>query len=329
MSYAPRPQQNIQDRTLEFQQSVNTFNRRTGAHNSYQPVPQQPTPAVKKSEFQLRASRIAKDISHTSELLAKLALLAKKKPLFDDRPVEISELTYVIKQDIIKIEKNLKNLQDYMKTGVDSKNEQLKTNSKNIVQLLNTKMKNVSGNFKQVLESRQKIELENKSRQERFFSTIQSAQHQQQQQQQQQSQQSQSQNQMNGSAHTVSDNPFMIDESALQENSALLSLPQDQQLQLLEEQSTQYLQERNMAVETIESTINEVGNLFQQLATMVNEQSEVIQRIDQNVEDIDLNIQGAQRELLKYFNGISNNRWLFLKVFGVLLVFFILWIMVN
>lgn len=313
MSYTQRPQQNIQDRTLEFQQSVNTFNRRNSAMNKYQPAPvQQQQPVVKKSEFQLRASKIAKDISHTSELLGKLALLAKKKPLFDDRPIEISELTYVIKQDIIKIEKNLKNLQDYMKTGVDSKDKDLKTNSKNIVQLLNTKMKNVSGNFKEVLETRQRIEIENKSRQERFISTIQNT---------------QQQGKLTGPK--TSENPFMIDESVVPENSALLSLPQDQQLQLLEEQSSQYLQERNLAVETIESTINEVGNLFQQLATMVNEQSEVVQRIDQNVDDIDMNIQGAQRELLKYFNNISSNRWLFLKIFGVLLLFFILWIMVN
>lgn len=310
--YAPGQTQDIRNRTVEFQQCVNTFNKRLNKSqhgNNQQVAP----PNIKRSEFQQRASKIAKDISHTSELLGKLAILAKKKPLFDDKPIEISELTYVIKQDIVKIEKNLKNLQDYLKTGNEASNEELKMNSKNIVQLLNTKMKNVSGNFKEVLETRQKNELENKSRKEKFFSTLQ--------QQQQNS---------NHAATRVSDNPFLMEPSSNGgENNALLSLPQDQQLQLLEEQSSQYMQDRNLAVETIESTINEVGNLFQQLATMVNEQSEVIQRIDTNVEDIDLNITGAQRELLKYFNSINQNRWLYLKIFGVLIIFFILWILVN
>lgn len=310
MSYLPGQTQDIRNRTVEFQQCVNTFNKRINKsqHLNNQQVA---SPNIKRSEFQTRASKIAKDISHTSELLGKLALLAKKKPLFDDKPIEISELTYVIKQDIVKIEKNLKNLQDYLKTGTENSNEELKTNSKNIVQLLNTKMKNVSGNFKEVLETRQKNELENKSRKEKFFSTLQ-----------------QQQQHTNSATTVASDNPFLMDIPS-GENNALLSLPQDQQLQLLEEQSSQYLQDRNLAVETIESTINEVGNLFQQLATMVNEQSEVIQRIDTNVEDIDLNITGAQRELLKYFNSINQNRWLYLKIFGVLIIFFILWILVN
>ena len=82
-------------------------------------------------------------------------------------------------------------------------------------------------------------------------------------------------------------------------NGEYLSLPsQTQQMLLMEEQqygNQQYLQQRNRAVESIESTINEVGNLFQQLATMVSEQGEQIQRIDANVEDINMNITGAQR----------------------------------
>lgn len=300
--YTPRASTSIQDRTVEFQQCVSSFNKRVAK------LPQQPAQPLSKSEFQLRASRIAKDIAHTSELLGKLALLAKKKPLFDDKPVEISELTYVIKQDIFKIEKSLKGLQEFLQSGASGSSGDMKKNSSNVVQLLNTKMKNVSGNFKHVLETRQQTELENKTRKERFFSTLQNS-------------------ALSGA--TTGDNPFLLEETQGAENQALLSLPQDQQLQLLEEQGQEYLQDRSRAVETIESSINQVGQLFQQLASMVSEQSEQVQRIEHNVEDIDMNIMGAQRELLKYFNNVSNNRWLYMKIFGVLLVFFILWIMVN
>lgn len=54
---------------------------------------------------------------------------------------------------------------------------------------------------------------------------------------------------------------------------------------------------------------------------MVAEQRETVQRIDADTIDIASNVSGAQRELLKYYASISSNRWLMLKVFGVLIVF--------
>ena len=55
-----------------------------------------------------------------------------------------------------------------------------------------------------------------------------------------------------------------------------------------------------------------------QLANMVAEQGETVQRIDADSHDIAANVSGAQRELLKYYASISSNRWLMLKIFGVL-----------
>jgi len=54
---------------------------------------------------------------------------------------------------------------------------------------------------------------------------------------------------------------------------------------------------------------------------MVAEQRETVQRIDADTHDIMSNVSGAQRELLKYYASISSNRWLMLKIFGVLIVF--------
>jgi hypothetical protein len=54
---------------------------------------------------------------------------------------------------------------------------------------------------------------------------------------------------------------------------------------------------------------------------MVAEQRETVQRIDADVTDISANVSGAQRELLKYYASISSNRWLMLKIFGVLIIF--------
>lgn len=47
---------------------------------------------------------------------------------------------------------------------------------------------------------------------------------------------------------------------------------------------------------------------------------EMVQRIDANTEDVVDNVEGAQRELMKYWSRVSGNRWLVAKMFGVLMV---------
>jgi syntaxin 5 len=59
----------------------------------------------------------------------------------------------------------------------------------------------------------------------------------------------------------------------------------------------------------------------------VSEQGEQITRIDDNVADVVDNVNAAQSELLKYWNRVQGNRWLVAKLFGVLMVFFLLWVL--
>lgn len=49
-------------------------------------------------------------------------------------------------------------------------------------------------------------------------------------------------------------------------------------------------------------------------------------RIDANVEDTQLNVEGAHMEILKYFQSVSSNRWLMIKIFLVLVIFFIIFV---
>lgn len=85
-------------------------------------------------------------------------------------------------------------------------------------------------------------------------------------------------------------------------------------------QQQDYIQSRSTAIESIEATISELGSIFSQLAHMVAEQRETVQRIDADTTDIADNISGAQRELLKYYASISSNRWLMIKIFGALII---------
>jgi syntaxin 5 len=106
-------------------------------------------------------------------------------------------------------------------------------------------------------------------------------------------------------------------------------MPSQMQSMQLVQQQDRYLSQRGQAIESIESTIHELGSIFQQLAQMVSEQAETVQRIDANTDDIVTNVGGAQRELLKYYARVTSNRWLMIKIFGVLIIFFLLWVLVS
>ncbi|MCJ1286028.1 cis-Golgi t-SNARE syntaxin [Xylographa opegraphella] len=306
-----------------------------------------------RSEFARRAAEIGRGISGTMEKLERLAQLARRKTLFDDRPVEIAELTYVIKQDLSSLNSQISSLQSLSKTqhaqvarssNVDQEGEHNKNvlctlpssdASFNIVQvvvLLQGKLADVSVNFKEVLEVRTKNIQASRSRTENFVSSV--------------SAQSQSQLDPLKSASPLYNTPtksptpspgYQNTQSDILnlDPSSTMTLGRsgattDQQLLMMEEAqpTNTYIQARGQAIEAIEQTINELGGIFGQLASMVSEQSEMIQRIDANTEDVVDNVQGAQRELMKYWSRVSGNRWLVAKMFGVLMIFFLLWVLI-
>lgn len=342
----------VQDRTQEFQHCVaslarsnqNTIAARQRQQNQQQL--QQSTKRGPKSEFSLRASRVAGEIANTTDLLGKLATLARKKTLFDDRPVEFQELAVVIKQKLKKINDSLLDLKKFQQKqqneqksawGANNKSEQqLHQHSKNVVEMLQTKLGEAATGYTRVLEERTQNLQESKSRTEQFMSSTSQAAAQNGQYASDSPLYSKTTQQHNSQTpqhqYTNSANPYL--NTALQsENpygqSEYLSLPNEQQAVLLEEQQDHYLQERATAVETIESTIQELGGIFQSLSSLVAEQQNVIQRIDANTEDISMNVVGAQREILKYYARISSNRWLFIKMFGIVLFFFFIWVLVS
>lgn len=99
-----------------------------------------------------------------------------------------------------------------------------------------------------------------------------------------------------------------------------------QMMQLIPDQN--YLQERAEAMSTVESNIMELGTIFNKLAVMVNEHREVVQRLEDNVNDADRNINLSLESLTDTFTNLSSNRALFWKLFGILVTFIILFITV-
>ena len=84
---------------------------------------------------------------------------------------------------------------------------------------------------------------------------------------------------------------------------------------------------RAEALHNVETTIVELGTIFTQLAEMVHAQGEMAQRIDENVDEALGNVDAAKAQLMRYLATVSTNRWLVMKVFGVLLAFILFFVL--
>jgi syntaxin 5 len=97
-----------------------------------------------------------------------------------------------------------------------------------------------------------------------------------------------------------------------------------QMLQLIPDQS--YLQSRADAMSTVESHIVELGTVFNKLAGLVHEHREMVQRVEDNVEDANANIFNSMGVLTDTLENLRSNRALALKLFSILVVFIVMFI---
>ncbi|PRP89605.1 syntaxin-5-like [Planoprotostelium fungivorum] len=111
---------------------------------------------------------------------------------------------------------------------------------------------------------------------------------------------------------TLSQNPtFTEDDPSAEAGSVAIQMPESSLLQMKDKRQTG-------AVEKIESTITELQGVFRQLAQIVSEQVEVLDRVDANVNLALDNTSDAQNQLLKYQQYITNRRGFILKIFLIL-----------
>lgn len=309
------------DRSTEFANAIRSLQGRNIQRAVNVRDPKKAKQLQSYSEFMMIAKHIGKNIASTYTKLEKLTMLAKRKTLFDDRPAEIQELTYIIKGDLNSLNQQIARLQDVSKSQRKSTTgKHLLSHSSNMVVALQAKLANMSSDFKQVLEVRTENLKQQKTRRDQFSQGPISS--------------SLPPSTMRGSTQGSLLLQEQQDQISIDMNTPggsnsdrvpLLQQQQQQQLVLYDE-SDSYVQERAETMQNIESTIVELGGIFQQLAHMVKEQEEMVERIDTNLQDVEMNVEAAHGEILKYFQSVTKNRWLMIKIFGILILFFIFFV---
>ncbi|TYH68799.1 hypothetical protein ES332_D05G012900v1 [Gossypium tomentosum] len=326
--HAKVAQSSFRDRTQEFQSVADRFRKsissgqgQNGPSSSTSRAEEKRSMVAHQSEFNRKASKIGFGIHQTSQKLSKLAKLAKRTSVFDDPTKEIQELTAVIKQDITALNSAVVDLQLFCNSrnegGISSDTS---SHSTTVVDDLKNRLMSATKEFKDVLTMRTENLKVHENRRQLFSSN----------------------------ASKDSPNPFVRQHPLAIKSAAGASnnLPQwangnksssqlfprkqmdgesqpllQQQQQQMVPQQDSYMQSRAEALQNVESTIHELGTIFNQLATLVSQQGEIAIRIDENMDDTLAKVEGAQGQLLKYLNGISSNRWLMMKIFFVLIFF--------
>jgi syntaxin 5 len=96
------------------------------------------------------------------------------------------------------------------------------------------------------------------------------------------------------------------------------------QMQLIPDQN--YLRQRADAMSQVESNIVELGTIFNKLAVMVNEHRDMVQRVEDNVEDANANLNLSLATLTDTLQNLQTNRALAMKVLGIVVLFIMMFI---
>lgn len=296
----------VRNRTTEFNAILDAV--RASSKQKQSATPLNGTHVTPRSDFTRLAAHVGKDIQQTSVKLAKLTKLAQRRSLFDDPTAEIQELTYVIKQDIGALNAKLADLQRLRDATKRSANKQAGDHSENVVHSLKGRLGSTAEGFKKVLKMRTDSLAAQQDRRSHFTGN-------------------------NTSAPVFNSPAGSVAIDLGQGSLGAAARPEmgsggggSQRLSMMRAPGeTTYQDARADAVRQVESTIVELGQIFNQLATMVSEQGEMVERIDANVEDTVTNMDAGQNQLMLYYNSIAGNRSLILKVFGILLAFLVLW----
>jgi len=142
------------------------------------------------------------------------------------------------------------------------------------------------------------------------------------------------QNFKDSTLYSSSTSPYNCNSISLSNETSLLPVCTPFDIERMEEQSGQsqlmnlipdqnYQRERADTMAQMESNIVELGTIFNNLAVMVTEHREMVQRVEENIDNVNENINLSSKTLTKMFLSSSSNRTLFLKLFSILLTFFI------
>ncbi|EPS69000.1 t-snare sed 5, partial [Genlisea aurea] len=272
--------------------------------------------------FNKRASGIGLRIHQTSQKIERLSRLTKSSSIFDDRSKENDDLTLLIKNDITSLNQAVTDLQALQTMEISDLNASgdRAFHLSAVCDDLKNRLMSVTKQFQGVLttrtEARILFNIKAHENRKQLFSAVSSSRADPLNQTKMEPPPWSSVSSPGDAAHAG---------SQLRRRTGGDTFEVQQQV-VLPRQEGMNSSSRAGGLQNVESTISELSGIFTHLATMVAHQGELAIRIDDSMDESVANVEGASNALLKYLNKVSSNRWLMIKVFLVLLLFLLIFI---
>jgi len=242
-----------------------------------------------------RASEIGRRTSTAAAKLKELTELAKSRSPFGDPTEKIERLTDTITQEINNIKFEIEDLERFV--AGNSGNKQSSDHSVTVIHALNTSLLHTTKELNDALQIRTQNMKTQQERRDRVLGSSRL-----------------------GPAPTQRPNFDLLNDDVEYNGSDEVIIP------LMQTEDNLILQRSN-AVRDIETHITEIQSIFKKLSSLVAQQTEQLQRIEDNVDTTVVHADSALAELLKYLKGMSSDRWLIIKAFVMIAFFLFLWFM--
>lgn len=95
----------------------------------------------------------------------------------------------------------------------------------------------------------------------------------------------------------------------------------------MEQMKTDKDKDRLESMKNINGLLKDISGIFTKMSTIVHMHEGMIERIDSEVEGTETNIKQGKKEIKKMYQDVSSNRKLILKVFAILIIFSIIYVL--
>jgi len=315
---------NSRDRTAEFFSAVEVIRKHmpvNAKQKSSSNILKSNDQQKPKNQFLALSIQLGRDIHSVSAKLQKLAKLTQNNTLFNDRTQEIQELTYIIKQEMNQLTRQIDQLEQNKLNLIGSTiNKQTEEHSGSVVKSLKVKLQSITINFKDILEKRKENIKTQQDRKQNYDTPKKMA----------KKDSILFNKPSNDSVPLLTASVLQQEEEKKSDNNSTVSIPMPQsnnmQLQMYAPQQDNYLLERTKAIENVETTIRELGSIFSRLTTMIVQQRETVDQIEAFVEESAVNVEEGENQLGQYYTNVKKNRWLIFKIFMIMLIFIVIFV---
>ena len=254
-----------------------------------------------------KCNRLQLQINEVENNISKLSSMSRKSSSFNNSHFKISNATVNIKKSLIEIESELEELKTKeLKKSSTIINRFSKLLIENSVEILSRHISDLTLKFQKLLQQQaEKIKKIEKRKKNISFSAN-------------------KKNNINKAFNEYATD--FTNNNNYNEDDILLEVG-DQQI--TQNKESEYYKSRLNDVQAIEKTMGEISGMMNRLSQMTYEQNFMIDNISKNTDVALEHIEKGEKEVKKLLERAKSNKWLFIKIFFIVLcisIFYIIFI---